>query len=95
MFILIRKSRTSENFWDFKQLKVPQNPLEPAKFIFLKQKFVTIDLIFLTFESVFEASKSTKYYFYERKSRTSEDFFDFGQFKVPFKVTSFKCFGSI
>ena len=34
MFILIEKTRASENFFDFIQLKVPQNPLEPAKCIF-------------------------------------------------------------
>ena len=43
------KSRASDNFLDFRRLKVPPNPLELAKY-----KFVTIDN-FLTTGSTYEA----------------------------------------
>ena len=76
----------ARNFWDFRQLKVPQNPLEPAKCIFWNRN-CHHRFDFFTLECAFEASKTTKCYFYERKSRASEDFFYFGQLKVLFKVT--------
>ena len=46
-----------------------------------------MDLNFLTFESAFEASKTILNVIFTKKSRASEDFFDFGQLKMLFKVT--------
>ena len=54
----------------------------------MKEKFVTIDLNFLTLESACEASETNLVnVIFMRKSCASEDFLDFGQLKVPFKVT--------
>ena len=53
----------------------------------LKYKFVTIDLNFLAFANAFEASKTIVNVIFTKKSRASEDFFDFGQLKVLVKVT--------
>ena len=74
------KSRASDNFLDFRRLKVPSNPLEPAKC-----KFVTIDYFFTT-----RSAYSNILNVFTRKSRASENFFDFRGLKVPFKVTSHK-----
>ena len=69
-------------FWDFRQLKVPQNPLEPAKCVFWKE------ICHHRFEFfTFEASKTILNVIFIKKSCGSENFFDFGQLKMLFKVT--------
>ena len=70
---------------------MPPNPLESAKCIFWNRN-VTIDLIFLTFESAFEGSKTILNVIFTKKSRASEDFYYFGHLKMLFKVKHLRIF---
>ena len=79
-------SRVSEKFFGFYTVQSASKSFRTCKIYILKEKFVTIDLNFLTLESAYEASKTNLLnVIFIRKSRASEDFLDFGQLKVPFK----------